>query len=581
MSLSALVLAAAAVTVVTAPQVNSGELVDRGCVRLAGVVSSALRDDTDENYSWIIVRTPQGKVCTAVAERVWPLAQLRELRDAEVEIDGVVRPMVSWRKFLGCLLVIGDRKGLRVTKPPPKDPYSGPGLATDTEPHRQTVVGTVLARTARRFFIRRSDGEFMPITPTEELPMPPTGVRVAVAGFADRDQRNLQLVEAVWRREADELEPLEPCAALGVETLFWQFGHRAANASAYGQSICVEGEVTGFDSSGRVFRLTDGRDSVDVDLSGFGEEIALPSVGARVEVQGVCYADFESDKSTMVFPRFCGFTVIPRVGDDIQVVAAAPWWTPGRFLAVTAVLLSLVVFFVIWSVLLKRLAAKRAHELSDARIAGARAELKVEERTRLAVELHDSISQTLTGVALQIDAAESAKAEGASPDDFLARARRLLEACRQELRGCLWDLRGRTFEEKDLTEAIVRSISPQLGETELSVRFNVPRERLSEERVHAILKVIRELAANAVAHGKARHVRVAGETHGGVVSFAVTDDGTGFDPATAPGPSEGHFGLQGVRERLREFGGTLTVESRPGHGARFIATLRADEEVSE
>ena len=569
----------ATVATVGAGQVNSGELVDRGLVRLAGVVSSVVRDDTDENHNWMIIRTPQGKVCAAVADRIWSFARLKGLRDAEVEITGHVRPMVAWRQFLGYLLVVGSRPDIRVTKPPPEDPFAGPSLGTDAEPHRQTVAGSVLARTSRRFFVRRANGDFLPVTPAEEMAMPPVGARIVIAGFADRDQRNLQFVEAVWRRETDGDEPLEPCIAVGMDELFWQYGHRMANLGVYGRSVCIAGEVMRMGPDGRVFRLVDGRNAVDVDLSGFGEDSVLPSVGARIEVRGVCYADFESDKSTMVFPRFRGFIVIPRVADDIRVLVSAPWWTAGRLLVLTALLLSLVVFFVVWSVLLKRLAAKRARELADERIASARAELKVEERTRLAVELHDSLSQTLTGVALQIDAAESAAAEGVRADGFLTTARRMLDSCRQELCACLWDLRGRTFEEKDMTEAILRSVRPRVGDVELDVRFDVPRTRLSEERVHAVLRIVRELVANAVAHGKARHVRVVGELHDGFVSFSVADDGTGFDPETAAGPAGGHFGLQGVRERLREFGGTLSVDSAPGRGTRFAATLRAEEET--
>ena len=572
---------ALAAAVVTAPQINSGELVDRGVVRFAGVVSSALRDDTDENYNWLIIRTPQGKVCAAVAERIWPIARLRELCDAEVVLSGLVRPMVSWRKFLGCLLVLGDTDSLRVVRPAPDDPFAGAELRTAAEPHRQTTAGTVLARTSRRFFLRRTDGEFLPVTPAEGASMPEVGAGVAVAGFADRDNRNLQLVEAVWKPAPDAAGPLEPCAAVGVWTLFYEDGHRMANTSVYGQAICVEGEVVRTDADGRTFRIAEGRDTVDVDLSGFGRAARLPPVGARVEVKGVCYADFESDKSTIVFPRFRGFIVIPRVADDVRVVASAPWWTAGRLLVVAVVLLFLVVFFVVWSALLRRLAAKRARELADARIAGARAELRVEERTRLAVELHDSLSQTLTGVALQIDAAESARAEGAAPDAFLARARRLLDACRQELRGCLWDLRVRTFDEQDLTEAIVRSVAPQVGTAALTVRFNVPRADLSEELVHAILKIVRELTSNAVKHGRATHVRVAGERHGDFATFAVTDDGVGFDPATVPGPQDGHFGLQCVRERLGDFDGSLSVESAPGRGTRVVAKLRVKEREAE
>ncbi|MGN0833615.1 MAG: sensor histidine kinase [Kiritimatiellia bacterium] len=571
----------AVATVATAPQINSGELVDRGVVRFTGVVSSVMRDDTDENYNWMIVRTPQGKACAAVAERIWPIVRLRELCDAEVELTGYVCPMVSWRKFLGCLLVLGSADALRVIRPAPDDPFAGAALKTAAEPHRQTAVGAVLARTSRRFFLRRTDGEFLPVTPLAGVPMPAVGTGIAVAGFADRDNRNLQLVEAVWKPAPEAAEPLEPCAAVGMGTLFWEHGHRMANTSAYGQAICVEGKVVRTEAGGRVFRLADGRETVDVDLSGFGDEVRMPAIGARVEVQGVCYADFESDKSTIVFPRFRGFIVIPRVADDLRIVASAPWWTAERLLVVAAVLLFLVVFFVVWSVLLRRLAAKRARELADERIVSARAELRVAERTRLAVELHDSLSQTLTGVALQIDAAESAQSGGAAPDAFLARARRLLDACRQELRGCLWDLRVRTFDEQDLTEAIVRSVSPQVGTAALTVRFNVPRAELSEEKVHAILKIVRELTSNAMTHGRATHVRVAGERHGDVVTFAVTDDGDGFDPATAPGPQDGHFGLQCVRERLGDFDGALSVESAPGRGTRVVAKLRVKDAVTE
>ena len=64
-----------------------------------------------------------------------------------------------------------------------------------------------------------------------------------MAGFADRDNRNLQLVEAVWKPAPDAAGPLEPCAAVGVWTLFYEDGHRMANTSVYGQAICVEGEV--------------------------------------------------------------------------------------------------------------------------------------------------------------------------------------------------------------------------------------------------------------------------------------------------------------------------------------------------
>ena len=169
----------------------------------------------------------------------------------------------------------------------------------------------------------------------------------------------------------------------------------------------------------------------------------------------------------------------------------------------------------LWNRALKHLSVKRGEELYRERIAHKAAELKVEERTRLAVEIHDSISQTLTGIALQFD-------NGANE----AVVRQMLASCRHELKSCLWDLRSRTFEEKDRTEAIRRAIGPNAGGAKVDVRFNVPRDELSETTTHAILRIVRELVVNAVRHGKATEVKVAGECHNGTISFSVKDNGS-------------------------------------------------------
>ena len=112
-----------------------------------------------------------------------------------------------------------------------------------------------------------------------------------------------------------------------------------------------------------------------------------------------------------------------------------------------------------------------------------------------------------------------------------------------------------------------------MGDVALAVRFNVSRSRLLDSTSHSILCIVRELAANAVRHGKARHVRIAGECHDGTISFSVRDDGTGFDTANCPGLSEGHFGLEGIRERVERLRGTFTLRSSPGEGTRADITL--------
>ena len=101
---------------------------------------------------------------------------------------------------------------------------------------------------------------------------------------------------------------------------------------------------------------------------------------------------------------------------------------------------------------------------------------------------------------------------------------------------------------------------------QFAVSFNVPRSSLDDTVAHAILCIIRELAANAIHHGKAGNVRIRGEILDDSVTFSVCDDGSGFDPDNAAGASDGHFGIEGVRERIKRLNGTFAIMSKIGHG---------------
>lgn len=129
-----------------------------------------------------------------------------------------------------------------------------------------------------------------------------------------------------------------------------------------------------------------------------------------------------------------------------------------------------------------------------------------------------------------------------------------------------------------MTEAVRRTVAPHVGDIAVSIRFNVPRERLSEPTTHDILRIVRELVVNAIRHGRATQIRIAGECRDGFVRFSVRDDGCGFDPNAAPGPQAGHFGLQGIRERIEARGGILALDSSPGHGTKAVVTFPSEED---
>ena len=130
-----------------------------------------------------------------------------------------------------------------------------------------------------------------------------------------------------------------------------------------------------------------------------------------------------------------------------------------------------------------------------------------------------------------------------------------------------------TLEDEDVNDAIRRTLAPHVGNTELAVRFSVPRELFCDNTAHTILRIIRELAINAVQHGKATSVKVAGSIEDAKLLFSVRDNGCGFDPATAPGGEQGHYGLLGIHERVNSFEGKLTLDSVPGKGTKVTVHL--------
>ena len=542
-------------------------------VFVRGVIASVRRSSFDARWNWIVLRTPTGSIGVTARESSYPMETLLHLVDTEVRVRGFVSRSWTDVNYLGAHLALRGDDALTVLVPAPDDPFSAPPFTNTGILHRQRMRGTVLAAARRRFVLRSETGRTLLVNTIPGEPPVRSGQAVTVVGFVEPDPIHNRIVESRVRLEPDA--PPSPIDdPLSTEPL-------APNLS-HGKTVRLDGYIRQrrFGAGGDDFRLETDGESVLVDVSGLDglsrEDFAL---GARVQVSGVCLVEFERPSPAEAFPVFRSYTLIPRTPADLVVLETPPWWTPRRFLFVLAALVAALVAILIWNRLLQTLSRRRGRALAREELGRAQAEWKVEERTRLAVELHDAISQTLTGVALQIDAARGSvgnKAPAAAR--FLETARAMLASCRQELRCCIWDLRSRTFEEKDMTEAVRRTVAPHVGDIAVSIRFNVPRERLSEPTTHDVLRIVRELVVNAIRHGRATQIRIAGECRDGFVRFSVRDDGCGFDPKDAPGPQAGHFGLQGIRERIEARNGTLTLDSSPGHGTKAVVTFPSEED---
>ena len=124
-----------------------------------------------------------------------------------------------------------------------------------------------------------------------------------------------------------------------------------------------------------------------------------------------------------------------------------------------------------------------------------------------------------------------------------------------------------------MAQAVAKTVRPHTEGVDVAVRFDVRRAQLSDTTAHNVLSIIRELCVNAIRHGHAQHIKIAGKMSEGSLRFSVSDDGMGFDPAARPGPAQGHFGLQGIKERVNRLHGTLKIESEPDNGTKVTVEL--------
>jgi signal transduction histidine kinase len=199
----------------------------------------------------------------------------------------------------------------------------------------------------------------------------------------------------------------------------------------------------------------------------------------------------------------------------------------------------------------------------------------LDERNRMAREIHDHLAQGFTGVLLQLEAAEAKlnHMQG-DPTPILTRlnhARNLAAVSLQEARRSVMTLRPRKPEGADLLGGLRSLADRMLAGTDIQVELEQVgeprplRNRLEEE----LLRMAQEMLTNALRHGRARWVRVVLQFERNQVRLSIEDDGHGFDPsAQAAG-----YGMRSIRESIKQLRGHLEVDSSQGLGSRITITL--------
>lgn len=325
-------------------------------------------------------------------------------------------------------------------------------------------------------------------------------------------------------------------------------------------------------------------------------------LGSTVVVSGIAVLETDRDGKLTALQL-----LLPDSG-CVRVLERPSWWTPRRLATGLAGLFAGLVLAVSWMVViskknsaLKRLVGEKetaqvelqhANDRLEERVKERGEQLKLQitarqeaevqfkavlnERTRLAQELHDTLEQTLTGIALQMDtAARFAAAEPARAGHHLELARNLLTQSQSEVRCSVWDLRSRSPEQLDLPGLLGKITQHLTEDTALQVRVKAegrvrPLPEIIEEN---LLRVAQEALTNIIKHSRATEASIALDYGPRNVVLTITDNGVGFALDQQAGPREGHFGLLGMTERTQRLHGAVEIVSQPGAGVCVRVTI--------
>jgi signal transduction histidine kinase len=318
--------------------------------------------------------------------------------------------------------------------------------------------------------------------------------------------------------------------------------------------------------------------------------LASIPIGSSIEVSGICFLQSEEDG------KIRSFQILLPTSNSVRVITQPSWLTPQHLLIIIAIAFGIIIVAASWIIMIlkKNLALKylmhereldqkelqKAHDTLEWRVnertkqlkfqITARKEAEVQfkatltERTRLAQELHDTLEQTLTGVTLQLNTiAKLIQQNPETANYHLRLVRNMVRMSRVDLRRSIWDLRSREIEEFDLSRALLISGNRIANSADIRVEVKTkgnvrPLPEIVEEN---LLRICQEAITNTVKHSGANRVKIELVFNVENVILEIKDDGKGFTPDNCVGPNDGHFGLLGMSERAKRFGGKILITS--------------------
>jgi signal transduction histidine kinase len=495
--------------------------------------------------------------------------ELPALVDARVTVAGVAAGYINdARQMVAPQLHLSRLQDLRVDSPPPADPWQAPletaaSLCTfkpeGVSGHRVRLRGVVThAEPGKTLFLREGQRGLRVETSQADSVAP--GDEVEVLGFPAMGTFSACIEHAEFRVMGRGAPP-EPVAVTVGEAMR---GTNDANL------VSVRA---------RLLEILNTPDETLLVLS--AEETALRARLPRtrlpfrketeLQVTGICRLGEPKVPHTMFGVTPGTLELLARSAQDLQVESRPSWWTPGRLMVAAGLAVGLAAVALVRVVLLRRRVAEQSEVIRQK----IQREAALEERQRLAREIHDTVAQSFSGLGFQLEAV-SARLPAAAEE-----ARRQVETARQivrhgqeSLRRSLMNLRAQELERGRLADALPEMARQLATGTGIDVRCTVegPAQGLPDAIESNLLRIGQECLTNAVRHGKPKRIGLEIRYAAEAVQVRIQDDGTGFDPGQLKRGGSGHFGWRGIWERAEQIRARVDLATAPGQGTTVTVT---------
>ncbi len=562
---------------------------DTHWVEVEGVVRKAEDPTNGPRYISLLVG---GHPCPVLVTNRSGLS-CEQLVDAKVRVRGVLLNIANLRsQTAGMKIHSSWSKDIEILIPPPSDPFKAPRVELNRlisfRPdanlgHRRVSSGVVTFTVPGQFFYLLDQDACVRVNSSQAQVTP--GDLVEISGFIDNERLLASFSETLVRKIGTGTVP-RPREPLISEIL------NPKTRSSY-EMVSEPGHP---DYDGRLIRLSgilrrvippnkDGNTTVVVES---GEHLVyafLPGIapawieGSVVEFTGVCALEMERlDK--LPWLSITGFHVWLSSPADLRVISEPSWWTPQRLAKLLAALLILLGLALVWGYAMRRQVAARggqlAVEIAERESAKHEFDAILRERQRFANDLHDTLEQALTGLALQLEiVSRNRTSNSILSGHHLNLAQQFLERSREEVHRTVWDLRYHGQDGQDFFDILKERVLSMVegSSTIITLKREGDQITLSDLIAGNLLLLAQEAVTNALKHSGASEIYILLKLSPGYVELVIEDSGCGFDISKAPGSYEGHFGLQGMRERTKRIGGQIELKTATGQGTIIVVVV--------